>query len=109
MAIHDVVNTALEGIKDLSELNVRTFRGDLKSIVKDADGNWEEAISSARASGTIELVALTTKKIDGDVDQYFSSGDIPAALSAAHSDAVESGTKSREAIINFAKNIFRKD
>ena len=101
MSLRTIVNDALSGIKDLSELNVRTFKGDLKAVVKDkGEGkDWMDAIAAARKAGTVELMAQTDVKLDGDIDQYFSTS-LTKSLEDTHKAAVESGTKTRMAIVN---------
>lgn len=85
---------------DWLELNVRTFTGDLKGIVKSDDNKWETLIDTAQKAGTIELVAMTRGKLDGDIDQFIMKSPKPALLEA-HNAAVESAQRTRKAIVDF--------
>ncbi len=93
-------------IEDLSQLNVKTFTGTIKSAA--ADQKLEDLMDAALASGELEVVAFTTMKIDGDVDQYISnSKTVTDGLRDAHTSAVQSGDASRKATLSLFGKVVR--
>lgn len=91
-----------EEIADLSQLNVQTFTGDLKSIVNEAaDGNvidWKKLLDSSKSAGSVTLVASSKFNFDGDSDTFVAR-DITPELLEAHTAAVQAGQKVREGLI----------
>ena len=86
------------GIGDLSQLNVRTFTGDISvdaSTVQQI--KLVDLLQQGSTSAQIKVVGITNMKIDGDVDQFITSGDVPAITITAHNAAIEAGQKSRAA------------
>lgn len=88
-----------EGIIDLAEVEVLTFTGDLKAVVakdqKEGDLiNWSEVIASAKAEGTVKLVAATKIKIDGD-SWFYVAQDAPEELKEAHIEATAAAQEYR--------------
>lgn len=101
MSFKSAVKTIGDGIKDLSQLNVVTFTG---QVAADVGGTAEEAIAGARVSGNAKLVGATTINLDGDVSQFITNDpDIGEKLHAAHFNAVSAGQSSR----NSALDMFR--
>lgn len=93
---------------DLLQLNVKTFTGNLTGTVIDDGSTWEETIDNAKKNGTLNLVASTTGRIDGDIDQFIATG-ASEDLVTAHKEATESARKSRQAIVDFIVGIVKKD
>ena len=99
MSFASAVKSIGKGIKDLSQLNVRTYTGTINANV---DGDDAEAmLQTARAAGTLELVGITTINLDGDVNQFITNSDkITDKLHAAHFTAVQQSQKSRQAALD---------
>ncbi|KXI29594.1 hypothetical protein [Paraglaciecola hydrolytica] len=98
---------------DFSELNVRTFTGDLKTAIGPDDNgtptlgvdlkNLDELLKKAVTGGTIKLEAMTVLKIDGDIDQFLDT-NISDDMKSIHDLAVATGKESRAAIVAFVKD-----
>lgn len=103
----DGLNKIANSVKDLSELNVRTFTG---TITSDISGQELGALmEQGVADGNMEVVALTNMKIDGDVDQFISNSDkVTDGLRHAHVSAVNAGQESRKATLELFTNAVRK-
>ena len=87
------------GIKDLAELNVKTFTGDVSvsaSGLKDLD--MDKLFANVGANAQIDVVGITDMKIDGDINQFITSKEVPAGTLTAHSRAVETGQRTRQAM-----------
>ncbi|MBO1256300.1 hypothetical protein J3L16_11465 [Alteromonas sp. 5E99-2] len=98
-----------KALSDVSSLNVRTFSGDLNTIIENSDGNLStEGLDNVLLTGTtnanLKLEALTVMRIDGDIDQFVTT-DISKDMKAIHDDAVETGKATRTAIIDFVKSV----
>lgn len=97
-------------VEDFSQLNVRTFSGDLSTIIgangaptlQDDLNNLDVILRHGVTSGTLKLEAYSIMKIDGDIDQFVST-NIPQNLMAVHDTAVETGKETRSAIFDFVK------
>ena len=94
-----------EGIADLSELQVQTITGALKTTIQAEGGqnvlDWEKLIQEAKSEteGTISLAAATNVKLDGDTNLFISDAATEKTLKA-HADAVEGARKVREGLID---------
>lgn len=96
-------------LTDVSELNVRTFSGDLSTIIENSTGNLtsgglDDLLLTGSTSANLKLEALTVMKIDGDIDQFVTT-NISENMKAIHDDAVETGKATRTAIIDFVKSV----
>ena len=89
------------GIQDLAELNVKTFTGDIKidaANVKDMD--MDAIFANSGANLKVEVVGITDMKLDGDINQFVSSNtNLPAGTFTAHNKAVETGQRTRQAML----------
>ena len=102
----DGLDKIADGVKDITELNVRTFTG---SITAQVQAKNTAQLLSAPGAGQLELVGITTMKLDGDVDQFISnSQSVDPSLHVAHSRAVDSGQASRQAVFSLFGNAIRK-
>lgn len=99
MSFEDALGSIGEGIKDLSQLNVRTFTGDISATAAGLDSKgYMDAVFK---DGKLEPVALTRIMLDGDADQYIiKDADIRKELLPAHQDAIKAGQASRQAAFN---------
>jgi hypothetical protein len=95
----DALKTISEGISDMSQLNVRTFTGNITAPA--AGVNSKTYMDTAFSDGNLEVVALTRIMLDGDADQYFVKDDaLRAQLLPAHQEAIRAGQASRQAAFN---------
>ncbi|MDJ0837285.1 MAG: hypothetical protein QNK37_12265 [Acidobacteriota bacterium] len=95
-------------VKDISELNVRTFGGSLVFQVQDGQElDWNSILKNAKNSGIVTLKLSTDIKIDGDAD-LFIADDATTKHQEAHQAALAAGKESRAAIIKFIKDIVEK-
>lgn len=98
MSFSDAFNTITNSIKDLSQLNVRTYTG---SIDANIDGDDAEAmLETAKATGNLKVVGITVMCIDGDTNQFITNdSEIKDSLLIAHQSAVQASQKSRQATV----------
>jgi hypothetical protein len=95
----DALKTISDGISDMSQLNVRTFTGNITAPAAGQDA--KDYMDTAFADGNLEVVALTRIKLDGDADQFFVKDDaLRALLLPAHQEAIRAGQASRQAAFN---------
>ncbi|MDT8399191.1 MAG: hypothetical protein RQ899_11305 [Pseudomonadales bacterium] len=99
MSFTSAFKSITKNIKDLSQLNVRTYTGVISANI---DGDDAEAmLNSARQSGNLKLVGVTTMNLDGDVNQFISNDpDIKDNLHTAHFNAVQASQRSRQAVFD---------
>ena len=101
MSFQDAFNTIKDGVGDLSQLNVRTFTGDISVAAANvADVKLVSLLQQGGADMQVQVVGITNMKIDGDVDQFITSSDVPAMTITAHATAIETGQKSRQAMFD---------
>jgi hypothetical protein len=101
MSFQEAFQTIKDGIGDLSELNVRTFTGDMSvAAVNVSKVKLVELLQQGGADLQVKVVGITNMKIDGDVDQFITSSDVPAMAITAHTAAIEAGQKSRQAMFD---------
>ena len=101
MSFQDAFDKIKEGVGDLSELNVRTFTGDISvSASNVADVKLVSLLQQGGADAQVKVVGITNMKIDGDVDQFITSANVPAMAITAHTTAIESGQKTRQAMFD---------
>jgi len=98
----DTINQLEAVLKDIKTLTVRTYTGSLSAVI-GADAappklSLETILQDAKAKGKIGLVAQTEIEIGGDLDQFFTSDDVPEDIRQAHFQAVTAGQESREAL-----------
>lgn len=108
MAFQESFDKIRDGISDLSQLNVRTFTGEIEVSAKKlpaAGVSLGSFLETADIEGTIQVVGFTDMKIDGDIDQFITSSPLASAI-AAHNSAVQAGQQSRKAMVDlFVKQI----
>jgi|GEM_PF-900558 len=127
VGLSSIAETLKDVVGDLSSLDVTTFTGDIKAVVKteqleagkDADGNivtapkhvieWDRFMDTALGQdpagvdveGEMKLILATHIKIDGDATHFVASNEIPDYVLKTHADAVKNGLEYRNQIINF--------
>ena len=92
-----------EGIGDLSQLNVRTFSGEIEASVDNLPARGVtlgDFLRAANVGGTVQVVGFTDMKIDGDIDQFITSSPAASAITA-HNMAVQVGQQTRRAMFDF--------
>ena len=96
MSFASAIKSIGSGIKDLSQLNVRTYTGTMSANVDGEDA--EAMLDAARQSGSLKLVGVTTMNLDGDINQFISDDpNIGENLHNAHFNAVQASQRSRQA------------
>ncbi|GAA0355104.1 hypothetical protein GCM10009092_19220 [Bowmanella denitrificans] len=107
MSFASALKSIGNGIKDLSQLNVRTYTGNIDAQISGE--NAEEMLNLARQNGQLKLVGLTTINLDGDVNQFISSDqEINEKLHNAHQSAVQASQRSREVTFNLFASAIRE-
>jgi len=107
MSFQQGLDSIANGIKDLSQLNVRTYTGTIEGQVAGADA--QEVMDRAFQDGRLKVVGITTMKLDGDVDQFISNADgIDSTLHDAHFNAIQAGQRSRNAAFELFANTVKK-
>ncbi len=99
-----------DGIGDLTQLNVRTFTGEIKATAANLPAKGltiDEFLSAANGAGEIQIVGFTDMKIDGDIDQFITSAPFPTVI-AAHNSAILAGQQSRKAMLDLFTDLIKK-
>jgi len=95
-------------IGDLSSLDVVTFSGSVTLEKSDAPAaiptSFDTVIKGALANAEVKILASTQMKIDGDIVTYYDE-NIDDTQIKAHIEAVQAGKESRQATINFVKEV----
>jgi hypothetical protein len=89
-------------VEDFSQLNVRTFSGDLNTSLTGISSdlsNLDELLKQGVTDGNLKLQASSTLKIDGDIDQFITT-NISGSMKEVHESAVETGKEYRTSIIS---------
>ena len=113
MSFQDTFDKIRDGIGDLTQLNVRTFTGEIKAtaanvpVDPDKQLTLGEFLAKAQANGELQVVGFTDMKIDGDIDQFITSGNFPIAV-AAHNSAIQTGQQSRKAMFDLFSDAIKK-
>lgn len=110
MSFQDTFNKIKEGIGDLTELNVRTFTGEIAASVDnlpDKGLTIGQFLQQANVNGEIQVVGFTDMKIDGDIDQFITSGPYQSAINA-HNSAIQTGQQSRKAMLDLFADMIKK-
>jgi triacylglycerol esterase/lipase EstA (alpha/beta hydrolase family) len=104
-----VFDEIADGIKDLSSLEVTTYKGkiELKSVLTAGKKELKfddilQQIASGNAS--IRLVASTKSEIDGDITAFLDQDATPTEV-AAHTQLVDSANVKRSALIQVVTSI----
>ena len=115
MALRDAVTKIADTIKDLSSLHVQTFSGtvdiDLAGL-SDNDAKIDTirdtiTAESARADGTIRLVAEAYYQFDGDSYNFLTDDAVPEGALEMHSAAVDAGIKTRQGLVELVKGAIK--
>lgn len=110
--LQKIADTIVDKAVDFSQINVHTYSGKLE-ITPGANVKPEDVLKSVMSGALtdpdskIKLVAGTVVRIDGDIDQFFSSDGLSPGLEEAHKAAVESSKQYRQAIINIATGFLK--
>jgi len=108
-SIKEAVQSLNTFVKDLTSLHVQTFTGEI-TFTDTADTNSkyediESQIQQAKTDKKIKLVAESLYKFDGDSYNFLTSDQgIPSSALELHKAAVESGIKTRQGLIEMAKD-----
>lgn len=97
-------------IEDLSSLHVQTYTGtvsvDLDNLPDDVPAmkRVRDAVKEARANGEVTLVAEAYYQFDGDSYNFLTNEDVPLKALDMHTNAVESGMATRQALVELVKD-----
>lgn len=106
--IKGVMEDFVDGVKDLTSLEVQSYTGTLEVALKgDESGlDWEKLLEKAKAPNSKLKLALATKiDLDGDATQFQSSDPFPESLRVAHAEALRAGQQVRSDIATFFKDL----
>lgn len=111
MSLKSVIADLNEAVKDLTSLHVQTFTGSIDFTV-DTTGkkDIEKALDEAKEKGTVKLVSETLMKFDGDSYNFISNDKdtvIPPQALEIHKNAVDSGIKNRQALVELFKEVIK--
>jgi hypothetical protein len=101
MSFKDALAKLDDAVKDLTTLTVRTFGGNLDSIVNVEGADFKKALDQAKTAGTIKLLMRTEISADSDTDLFVADGTT-ADVRAIHLGAVEAALKARQAVVDMA-------
>ena len=109
MSYSDSFKQAMEKIgdfiKDISQLNVRTYGGDLTSnVTAGSPVDWDKMLEDAKTTGAISLKLSTDIMIDGDCN-HFIADDATEKHQKAHDAALAAGKETRAGIYELIKGI----
>jgi len=108
-SIKEAVQSLNEFVEDLTSLHVQTFTGEITfTSNQGANSKYEDIesqIQQAKTAGEIKLVAESLYKFDGDSYNFLTSDEgIPSSALELHKAAVEGGIKTRQGLIEMAKD-----
>ena len=102
----NVLSNIAEGIKDLSSLEVVTYKGTI-SIGSGADGavpdKFDNIIKSAKAQPDFKISACTYVALDGDTKVFYDQ-EITAVEMNAHHELVNIARQNRQAVVDLFKD-----
>ncbi|MCP4622902.1 MAG: hypothetical protein GY850_05160 [bacterium] len=102
----NVLSNIAEGIKDLSSLEVVTYKGTI-SIGGGADGvvpdKFDNIIKNAKAQPDFKISACTYVALDGDTQVFYDQEITPAEMEAHH-DLVDIARQNRQAVVDLFKD-----
>ena len=101
MSFQDALTKLEDAVKDLTTLTVRTFGGNLDSIVDAEGAEFDKLLGQAKTAGKIKLLMRTEINADSDTD-LFVADNTTADVRAIHLGAVEAALKARQAIVALA-------
>ena len=111
MSLSEAFTALNEKLKDFSELEVRTFTGDISALIKKSTTDKLDVgaiVDAAAKAGTITLRLYTRLDADGDSDQFFSDGPIDPILVEAHASAFQMGQEIRHSYLELFQDIAKR-
>ena len=106
----DALDKIAEGLKDLSSLEVVTYKGtiDINAVDLKLGGDMIAAVlANAKTKADFRLLACTYFELDADTTVFFDK-DITADERAAHQVLVESALSKRDAVVTLFKDAIVK-
>ena len=102
----NVLSNIAEGIKDLSSLEVVTYKGTI-SIGGGAEGavpdKFDNIIKNAKAQPDFKISACTYVALDGDTKVFYDQ-EITAVEMNAHHELVNIARQNRQAVVDLFKD-----
>lgn len=112
MSLKSAIQQLDSAIDDLSSLHVQTFTGSIAFTNEHGQPvqgyqNIENHINHAKSEGKVKLVAESLYKFDGDSYNFLADDQqgISSAALELHKAAVEGGIKTRQGLMQMAKDI----
>lgn len=111
MALKDALKKLNDAVTDLTSLHVQTFTGTLELAVPP-EGKYDslkEKLKKAKTDGTIDLIAESIYKFDGDSYNFITNkaDDVPHNAFDVHDKAVKAGLETRQALLTMFKDIIK--
>ncbi len=104
----DAFDKVAEAIKDLSSLEVVTYKGTINiQGSTDVPDNFEAIISNAKAQADFKIAACTYCALDGDMRVFYDK-DIGEKDMEAHQKLVETARQNRQAVVDLFKDAINK-
>ena len=109
-AFKDAVTKIESTIKDLSSLEVLTFRGNITAHIDKDKGtiSWDTLLEAAKTNGELKLALATQVSLDSDVSTFIADEEPPDWIVKAHQESVKAGLESRRAIVDLVMSFVPK-
>ncbi len=102
----NVLSNIADGIKDLSSLEVITYKG-IIAIESGGDGavpdKFNTIIENAKMQADFKIAACTYVALDGDMKVFYDQ-DITSADMEAHHELVNIARQNRQAVVDLFKD-----
>ena len=108
------LKTIGEKLQDISELNIRTYTGNISGAVDNIkteagkSPTAKQVMDAVFQSGNLEVVGLTSMMLDGDIDQYISNNEAHKDLYSIHVESVKTGQETRRAVFELFAGAIKK-
>ncbi|MCP4672437.1 MAG: hypothetical protein GY857_14160 [Desulfobacula sp.] len=100
------LHKALEDLKnvvcDLTSIEVQTYVGDLKVLIKDPKkpSDFEKLLKAGTTSGSLKLALVTKLNFDGDGFVLVPESATPDYIQNAHNAALKAGNEVRQGLLS---------
>ena len=105
----EALNSIANGIKDMTSLEVVTYKGTIKIAADEAvPTEFDKIIGKAKGTADFQITACTYVELDGDM-KIFYDNDITSAERDSHNSLVDVARKNRQAVVDLFKDAILKD